>query len=90
MTIRRSSFPDIVPPSADSASGAPALRITQVAKRLIARLLTRVIEMRMQQAQGRVNVYLRSLDDRQLASLGLKSSEIGIIRRSKSSTAPGV
>jgi hypothetical protein len=46
--------------------------------------------MRMQQAQGRVNVYLRSLDDRQLASLGLKSSEIGIIRRSKSSTAPGV
>jgi hypothetical protein len=60
MTIRRSSFLDIVLRSPDSASGVPALRMTKAMERLITRLLTRVIEMRMQQTQGRVNVYLRS------------------------------
>lgn len=83
MKIRRFSFFDITLLSSDSIGGRPALRVTRAVKRLTERLLVRLITMRMQQAQGRVNAYLRSLDDERLAQLGFEPFEISMRSRSK-------
>ncbi len=61
-----------------------ALETRDRSKGFARRLLDRYIEVKMKQAQLRVNAYLQTLDDEQLTELGYAASDIKDIRRSDS------